>query len=697
MSSQNKKKQQKKTETYTQDQIRNIGIIAHIDAGKTTTTERFLYYTGKTYKIGNVDDGNTVTDWMEQEQQRGITITAAVADCPWKGYLINLIDTPGHVDFTIEVERSLRVLDGAVVILDAVEGVEAQTETVWNQADRYRVPRIVFVNKMDRMGADFQRSVSTLISDLGANPLPIQLPWGAENEFVGVFDLIENCGIYWTGEEQGAVFEVREIPPEYSEKVQAAREEMLEKLADFDDALAEKYLEGAEISPEELRATIRKLTIDGKVVPVLCGSALKNKGIQPLLDAIVYYLPSPADLPPIRGHHPQTGEEILRYPDDEEPLCAYVFKVMMDEGRRLTYFRVYSGVLRVKDTVWNATRGEFDRVARLFKMEGGKKHRTDEIHAGFLGAARGLKNSKTGDTLCTKEQPIVLEPIKALEPVMVVAVEPETSKDREELENSLKKLSDEDPTFSFREDEDTGQILLSGMGELHLEVLCTRLKDDFKTNIRVGKPQVVYRETVKGEATAEAVFNREVDGSKVYAAITLRVSPLPRDTGNQISFELPEPSDGEADSEQLPAEIFEIVEASIRENLETGISSGYPVIDTKVEVLDLKTSPEADAPPIAWKAAVFQALQKAFQEAGAVLLEPLMEIAVSTPNDYTGDVIGDLNARHAEIRSIEPKGEKSEIIAIVPLKQMFGYSTRLRNLTQGRGIFTMKFHSFGKL
>ncbi len=694
MSAQSKKKQLSKTESYSPEKIRNIGIIAHIDAGKTTTTERFLYYTGKTYKIGNVDDGNTVTDWMEQEQQRGITITAAIADCPWKGHLINLIDTPGHVDFTIEVERSLRVLDGAVVVLDAVEGVEAQTETVWNQAERYKVPRIVFINKMDRMGADFDRAVETLVSDLGANPLPVQRPWGAESEFVGVFDLIENCGIYWSGEELGAVFERKEIPDEYSDEVEAAREQMLEKLADFDDKIAEKYLEGEELSPEEIRNTIRRLTIDGKIVPVLCGSALRNRGIQPLLDAIVFYLPSPIDLPPIRGENPETGEEVLCYPDENEPLCAYVFKVMMDEGRRLTYLRVYSGVLRVKDSVWNATRGKEDRIARLFAMEGGKKHRIEELRAGFLGAARGLKISKTGDTLCSKERPVVLEPIRTLEPVMVVAVEPESNKDREELDSALQKLSDEDPTFSYREDEDTGQILLSGMGELHLEVLCTRLQDEFKTNIRVGKPQVVYRETVRKPASAKAIFEREVEGTKLFAGVELKVSPLPRDSGNKITFELQPKSPEEP---EVSPEIIELLRSSIEENLDTGISSGYPVIDTQIDVVDVITSDQGEASPLAWKAALSQALHQAFQEAGILLLQPLMEIVVSTPNDYTGDVIGDLNARRAEIRSIEARGEKSEITAIVPLKEMFGYSTRLRNITQGRGIFTMKFHSFGNI
>ncbi len=671
-----------------QKQIRNIGIIAHVDAGKTTTTERFLYYTGKTHKLGDVDEGNTVTDWMDQEQRRGITITAAVADCPWREYQIHLIDTPGHVDFTIEVERSLRVLDGAVVVLDAVEGVEAQTETVWRQADRYNVPRLVFINKMDRMGADFTRSLKTMKDQLETNPVPIHVPWGSEHEFAGCIDIIENKGMYWTGEELGAVFEERPIPADLQEQVDQAREFLLESLSDHDDEIAEKYLEGEDLTPKELHNAIRKLTIAGKIVPVLCGSSLRNKGIQPLLDAVCDYLPSPLDLPPIQGHHPETGELEERKSDSKEPLCMLVFKVMMDEGRRLTYFRVYSGSIKLKDTIWNATRQTPDRVARLFVMHGGKKQRTDEISAGFLGATRGLKNSVTGDTLCDKEHPILLEQLHTMEPVIVVAVEPESNKDRDDLDRALQKLSEEDPTFKAREDEDTGQILLSGMGELHLDVLCTRLKDEFKTNIRVGQPQVMFRETVNQTSRSTFIFDRELEDFHLYAGLELSVSPREQDSGNKVEFDLP-------DDTEYPSNWLLEIKESILGVLSGGASAGYPVVDTEVTVHKLITSPEIESTLAAWRAATAQAVLKAFEGAKPKLLEPLMEVSVVVPNDYTGEVIGDLNARQAEIRSIEPRTNKTEIIAIVALKQMFGYSVHIRSMSQGRGVFTMQFHAFG--
>ncbi|TNE48932.1 MAG: elongation factor G [Deltaproteobacteria bacterium] len=671
-----------------QEQIRNIGIIAHVDAGKTTTTERFLYYTGQTHKLGDVDEGNTVTDWMAQEQQRGITITAAVADCPWKDYVIHLIDTPGHVDFTIEVERSLRVLDGAVVVLDAVEGVEAQTETVWRQADHYKVPRIVFINKMDRMGADFDRSLDTIVNQLEANPVPIQIPWGAEHEFHGSFDLIENKGLFWSGEELGAIYEEKEIPDEYADAVAAARENLLEALSDLDDDFAEKYLEGEDITPDEIRSTIRRLTIANKMIPVLCGTALRNKGIQPLLDTVGWCLPSPMDLPPVRGIHPDTGAEETRSSSNKEPLCLLVFKVMMDEGRRLTYFRVYSGELKVKDNVWNATRHQPDRVARLFVMHGGKKQRTDSIGAGFLGAARGLKDSMTGDTLCDKDHPILLEQMQAMEPVIVIALEPESSKDKDDLEGALKKLAEEDPTFRHREDEDTGQILISGMGELHLDVLCTRLKDEFKTNIRVGQPQVVYREAITQSSSASMILDRELDDFHLYAGIELEVKPLDRDEGNRVRFALP------AEPEQ-PSGRLAAIEESLNDTLNGGSSSGYPLVDIEVTVTKLLTSPEGQSNDAAWRAVSAQGLQKAIESAKPKQLEPLMLINVVSPNDYTGEIIGDLNSRQAEIRSIEPRGAKTEINAIVALKEMFGYSVHLRSMSQGRGIFSMQFHSFG--
>lgn len=671
-----------------QEKIRNIGIIAHVDAGKTTTTERFLYYTGRTHKLGDVDEGNTVTDWMAQEQQRGITITAAVADCPWKDYVIHLIDTPGHVDFTIEVERSLRVLDGAVVVLDAVEGVEAQTETVWRQANHYGVPRIVFINKMDRMGADFDRSVETIVDQLEGNPVPIQIPWGAEHEFSGCFDLIENKGLFWSGEELGAIYEEKEIPDEYADAVAAARENLFEALSDHDDEIAERYLEGEDISPDELRAVVRKLTIENKIIPVLCGTALRNKGVQPLLDTVCWCLPSPMDLPPVKGIHPETGGDEERHSNDKDPLCMLVFKVMMDEGRRLTYFRVYSGQINVKDNVWNATRGQPDRVARLFVMQGGKKQRTDTIGAGFLGAARGLKDSMTGDTLCDKDSPILLEQIQLMEPVIVVAVEPESSKDKDDLDKALVKLAEEDPTFRHREDEDTGQILLSGMGELHLDVLCTRLKDEFNTKIRVGQPQVVYREAIRQASTASMVLDRELDDFHLFAGIDIAVAPRDRDEGNRVRFELP------AEPEH-PSGWLDAIEESLYDTLNGGGSTGYPLVDIDVTVKSLKTSDDGQSNEAAWRAVSAQALQKAIEGAKPKKLEPMMLINVVSPNDYTGEIIGDLNSRQAEIRSIEPRTNKTEINAVVALKQMFGYSVQLRSMSQGRGIFSMQFHTFG--
>jgi elongation factor G len=678
-----------------QEHVRNIGIIAHVDAGKTTVTERFLYYTGKTHRLGDVDEGNTTTDWMDQEQERGITITAAVADCPWsyKGidYDIHLIDTPGHVDFTIEVERSLRVLDGAVVVMDAVEGVEPQTETVWRQADRYGVPRIVFMNKMDRMGADFQKAYGTIGSVLGARAIPIQLPWGSENEFVGCFDVIRECAIHWSGEELGAKFNEEPIPSSYQDEVRAAREALIEALSDHDDALAERFLAEEEISAEEIQQALRKQTIAGLIVPVLCGTALRNKGIQPLLNAVIDYLPSPLDIPPVEGIHPETGEKEQRISRVKEPTCALVFKVMMDEGRRLCYFRVYSGSVKVGDKIWNATRKEYDTVARLFVMLGGKKIRVDDIKAGFLGAARGLKSSATGDTLCDKEHPILLEKIGTQDPVIKIALETESNKDRDILLESLKKLSDEDPTFRYEEDRDTGQILIAGMGELHLDVLTTRLHREFKLEgLRVGSPQVVSRETVTKEVTAEEVFQREMEDIKLFAGVKLQISPMPRGEGNTYEDALPA-------TPEIPMAWREAIREGVQDNFQSGgVLGGYPLVDIRVRLLAIQASDvPAQSTPSAWKAAVAQTMQKALHNAGSIMLEPLMMVEVTVQNDTTGEVIGNLNARHAAIQAIDPRGEKTLIRSVVPLQEMFGYSTHLRSMTQGRGTFTMKFHAFG--
>ena len=671
-----------------QSQVRNIGIIAHIDAGKTTVTERFLYYTGKTHRIGNIDHGNTVTDWMKQEKERGITITAAVADCPWKEYDIHLIDTPGHIDFTIEVERSLRVLDGAIVVLDAVEGVEPQTETVWNQANRYNVPRMIFINKMDRMGADFDASIDSLVEQLQAKPLPLQYPWGVESDYVGVFDLLEGKAYKWNDESLGAEFEECPIPEDMVDQVAMGRENIIETLSDFDDELAEKFLMEEEITTEELHQAIRKNTIEGNINPVFCGSALRNKGIQPLLDAVGLYLPSPGDLPPAKGTHPETEEEELRHPTKKDPACALVFKIMLDEGRRLAYFRVYSGTLKEGDSVWNPVRNKFDRIARLFVMHGGKKQRVQEISAGFLGAARGLKESMTGDTLCDKAHPILLEEIQSMEPVIMIAIEPESNSDKDDLEKALKKLSEEDPTFRAREDEDTGQIVISGMGELHLDVLATRLLDEFKLNVRKGNPQVIYRETIKKETTVKHTFEREHEDIHLFAGLTITVAPRPSGTGVAFHSQLPE-------EKEVSERWLANVEQALLDSCEGGGPvGGYPLIDMDITLTDFEEV-DGQSNDTAWKIASAQALHKAVQDASPVLLEPLMMAEVVVQDEYMGEIIGDLNARHAEIQSIDHRNNKAVVKALVSLRQMFGYTNQLRSMSQGRGIYTMSFERFG--
>ncbi len=677
-----------------QEHVRNIGIIAHVDAGKTTTTERFLYYTGKTHRLGTVDEGNTTTDWMDQEQERGITITAAVADCPWRyddtEYDIHLIDTPGHVDFTIEVERSLRVLDGAIVVLDAVEGVEPQTETVWRQAERYNVPRLVFINKMDRMGADFEAAVATVGKQLEARAVAIQIPWGCENEFVGCIDLIRQIGLYWTGEELGAKFEERPIPAQLQDAAVAGREALLGALSDNDDELAELYLMEAPISNEQIYAALRKQTIANLIKPVLCGSSLRNKGVQPLLDAVALYLPSPLDIPPVEGINPNTGETEQRISRVKEPTCAIVFKVMMDEGRRLTYFRVYSGAIKEGDNIWNATRGDVDRAARLYMMLGGKKIAVDAIKAGFIGAARGMRISMTGDTLCDKERPILLEQISSMEPVIKIALETESSKDRDQLVDSLKKLAEEDPTFRFEEDSGTGQMLIAGMGELHLDVLTTRLKREFKLEgLRVGHPQVVCRETVTREVIVAEIFQRVLDDMKLFAGVRLRIRPMPRGEGNQYVYGLPA-------EREISQTWKDALAEGVNYALEGGGPSGYPLVDTQVTLLDITASENpAESTPSAWKAAIAQAMQEAMKLAAPMTLEPLMMVEIVIPNETTGDIIGDINAKRATIQAIDQRGDKSVIRARVALRDMFGYSTALRSMTQGRGIFTMQFDSFG--
>jgi elongation factor G len=666
--------------------IRNFGIAAHIDAGKTTVTERILYYTGKTHKIGEVHDGEATMDWMPQEQERGITITSAATTCPWKGYELHLIDTPGHVDFTIEVERSLRVLDGAVVVLCAVEGVEPQTETVWHQADRYRVPRLVFVNKMDRVGADFEGAVRELRQKLGANPIVLTLPWGSEDRHRGVIDLLGRKALTFSEDDLGATVVEHAVPDDLVALAEAARERLVEAVAEQDDALAELYLAGEEIPVEALQATLRKLTIAGRAVPVLCGSGLRNKGIQPLLDAIVAYLPSPPEVPPVVGHHPDTGEEVILHPDPDGPLAALAFKIMTDEGRKLVYFRIYSGTVNAGQEVYNATKRERERVARLLLMHANKRQRIESAPAGSIVAAVGLKNVSTGDTLCDAAQPVLLERIEFYEPVISLAVEPRTQADKEKLEDALRKLADEDPTFRVREDPETGQTILSGMGELHLEILVDRMKREFGSDVRTGKPQVVFRETVSGTAEAEGRFERELEeGKRLFGQVLLRVAAGARGTGIRVEDQIPEGT--------LPREIREAIALGIREASQTGIVAGYPVEDVQITLLSAEVREGASAPP-AYKVASSLAFREACRKAGAVLMEPVMKLEVVVPEDFLGEVIGDLNARRGRVEAIHQRHLKKAIDAYVALRRMFGYSTQLRSLTQGRGTFSMQFSHY---
>ncbi len=665
--------------------IRNIGIIAHIDAGKTTLTERILYYTGKTHKIGEVHDGQATMDWMPEEQERGITITSAVTTCFWKGKEIHIIDTPGHVDFTIEVERSLRVLDGALGVFCAVGGVEPQSETVWHQADKYRVPKMAFVNKMDRLGADFWRVVKELRDRLGANPLVITIPLGSEDNFQGVFDVIKKKLILWDEKTEGREFQELEIPKEHEEYVSESRERLLEALSEIDEDFMEKYLSDEEITEREIHHVVRSACLSLKGVPVFCGSALKNKGVQPVLDAIGRYLPSPLDIPPIRGINPETGEEEERRASIKEPLSALAFKVQMDQGRKMTYVRVYSGILNAGQEVWNATKSKKEKIARLLRMHANKRERIKEAGAGQIVAVMGLKLAGTGDTICDPEHPIILESIDTYQPVISVAVEPKSTQDQEKVEASLRKLAEEDPTFRVRFDEETGQTIISGMGELHLEVLTHRLLREFNVPVRVGKPQVVYRETIQKEATVTERFDREIGGSKQVATLTITVKPRERGEGNLVRSELPE--------DALPEGYLEQIIETLEQGLDSGVLQGFPMIDTEVIVKEAKFE-EGLSTDLAFRACASMALRKVCEEAEPVLLEPKMLVEVITPENFMGDVIGDLNSRGGKVESIEPRGAVQVIKAIVPLSKMFGYSTALRSATQGRANFTMVFSHY---
>jgi len=667
------------------DQVRNIGIVAHIDAGKTTVTERFLYYSGRSHKIGEVHDGEAQMDWMPQEQERGITITAAATTLSWNKHDIHLIDTPGHVDFTIEVERSLRVLDGAVVVFCGRGGVEPQSETVWAQADKFHVPRIAFVNKLDRVGAEFDVVVAEIREKLGANPVPVQLPIGEEGDFAGVVDLVERKAYRWTGKEDDAASEV-DIPANLVDAVAAGRDRLLEAAADFDDELAERYLDGEEITPKELRAALRAGTLANRCVPVLCGAALRNKGIQPLLDAVVDYLPSPTEVAEAEAFIPGTQERVLQHPRDNDPLCALAFKVAMEQGRKMVFFRVYSGRIKPGDTVFNPRAGTRDKVSRVLKMHANKRERIQVAVAGDIAVGMGLKSVGTGDTICTFEHPLQLEAIDSHETVISVAVEPKSLPEKDKMDFGLAKMVEEDPTFSVREDAETGQTLISGMGELHLEIMTDRLMREYGVSVRVGKPQVVYRETVKESATEEYRFERKQEEDRVFGHARITVSPLPRGSGNvalaDIHADPPPPPD-------LVAAALEGAQDAFR----SGPEGGFPIRDVKAVLVGLEVV-EGSTNQVPYKIAAQEAFRMAMRKATVQLLEPVMAVEVTTPEETMGEVIGDLNQRGGRIEHSEFRGNKRVIQAKVPLKRMFGYSTALRSLTKGRAVFSMRFHEF---
>jgi elongation factor G len=671
------------------ERTRNIGIIAHIDAGKTTTTERILFYTGKTYKMGSVDEGTTVTDWMEQERERGITITAAAVTCYWRDHQINIIDTPGHIDFTVEVQRSLRVLDGGIVIFDGVAGVEPQSETVWRQADRYGVPRICFVNKMDRPGADLWHTMEMIRERLGAEPVPLQIPIGVEADFQGVVDLMRNEAIIYT-DDLGTRLAETEVPPELQDQVAGQREILIEKVAETDEALTLKYLEGEEITTEELRAALRRATLESRVVPVLCGSALRNKGVQLLLDAVVYYLPSPLDIPPIEGVNPLTGGTEVRLVKEDDPFAALVFKIVSDPYvGRLAYLRVYSGWLKAGSRAYNATKDRKERVGRLLRMHANHREEMDAIYVGDIAAVLGPKFTFTGDTLCEQDHPIVLESITFPEPVISVAVEPRTQADQDKMSEALQRLEEEDPTFRVRTDEETGQTIISGMGELHLEVLVERMLREFKVWANVGKPQVAYRETIARPVRAEGRFIRQTGGRGQYGHVVLELEPLEKGQGYQFEDGLR--------GNVIPKEFVPAIDQGIREAMESGVLAGYPVVDLKARLVD-GSYHEVDSSELAFKIAGSMALKDGAERAGPVLLEPIMKVEVVAPEDCVGDIIGNLNARRAQIEGMEPRsGGIQAVRAMVPLGEMFGYATDLRSMTQGRGTFTMEFDHYAEV
>lgn len=674
---------------HTLERIRNIGIIAHIDAGKTTATERILFYTGRTHRMGSVDEGTTVTDWMAQERERGITITAAAVTCFWRDHQINIVDTPGHIDFTAEVQRSLRVLDGGVMVFDAMAGVEPQSETVWRQAQQFGVPLIAFVNKMDRLGADFAHAVDTIRDRLVSNPVAVQWPIGREENFRGLVDLLDMQAIVWK-EDLGLSPEIAEIPPELEGAAREARERALEQIVETDDELMMRYLEGEEISAAQLRRALREATISGQLQPVLCGSALRNKGIQPLLDAVVDYLPSPMEIPPVEGVNPYTDKVETRPTDPDAPLAALIFKISTDPYvGRLAYFRVYSGKVKVGSRVLNAVKRRKERVGRLLRMFADHREEIDLLEAGDIGATLGLKDTFTGETLCASDAPIILESISFPEPVISVAVEPRSAADEERLNEGLARLAEEDPTFVVQVDEDTGQTLISGMGELHLEILTDRLKREFGVSGRISRPRVSYRETITQRAEGEGIFDRETGGRPHFGHVWLEVEPLP--AGEGFAFE-------NALSNPILLQTFvEAVKEGCREAMESGVLVGYSLEDVRVRLVDAEMSEETSS-ELAFKVAGTKAFNQAVEKADPVLLEPVMDLEVVTPEVYTGDVMSDLNARGAEIRKVSSRaGDVQAIRAFVPLAKMFGYATRVRSLTQGRGMFTMEFDRYAEV
>ena len=664
------------------EKTRNIGIMAHIDAGKTTTTERILFYTGINYKIGEVHEGTATMDWMAQEQERGITITSAATTCNWDDHRINIIDTPGHVDFTMEVERSLRVLDGAVALFDSVAGVEPQSETVWRQADKYGVPRIAFVNKMDRVGANFDRSVAMMKDRLRANAIPLNLPVGSEENFRGIVDLVTMQALVWDDDSLGANFNAVAIPSELADAAAAARDKLLEAAAEFDEALLEKYLEGKDVTVPELKAAIRKGTLESKIVPVLCGSAFKNKGVQSLLDAVVEYLPSPLDKPPVQGVDPD-GKEDTREASDKAPFSALAFKIMTDPFvGALTFFRVYSGTMESGSHVLNSTRNRKERIGRLLKMHANKREEIKDVCAGDIAAAVGLRDTRTGDTLCADNKPIILESIDFPDPVIDIAIEPKTKADQEKLGTSLAKLATEDPSFRVRSDKETGQTIIAGMGELHLEIIVDRLLREFKVDANVGKPQVAYRETIRKKVEEEHKFVRQTGGRGQFGHVLLRVEPLPPGTGFEFKDEV---KGGTVPREYIPA-----VEKGVKEALDAGVLAGYPVVDVRVALYD-GSYHEVDSSEMAFKIAASICFKDACRKASPVILEPIMAVEVVVPEDFMGDVIGNLSGRRGKIQGMEPRGGAQVINAEVPLKEMFGYATELRSMTQGRATYTMQF------